>query len=56
MFDIIVNPTAGKGMAKHILEIVEKTFQEKGIEYLKDIAKLNFKNTKKIEDKLKESI
>lgn len=33
MFDIIVNPTAGKGMAKHILEIVEKTFQEKGIEY-----------------------
>ena len=45
-----------KGAGDNVDDVAYIIAKEKGIEYLKDIAKLNFKNTKKVEDKLKESI
>ena len=45
-----------KGAGDNVDDVAYSIAKEKGIDYLKDIAKLNFKNTKKVEEKLKESI
>ena len=45
-----------KGAGVNVDDIAYEIAKEKGIEYLKDIAKFNFKNTKKVEEKLEESI
>ena len=44
-----------KGASNQVDDIAYKIAKDKGIDYLKDIAKLNFKNTQKVEEKLKES-
>ena len=42
-----------KGASDKVDEVAYNIVKEKGIDYLKDIAKLNFKNTSKVEDMLK---
>lgn len=42
-----------KGASDKVDDVAYTIAKEKGMEYLKDIAKLNFKNTKKIADMLK---
>lgn len=44
-----------KGAGVNVDDIAYEIAKEKGIEYLKDIAKFNFKNTKKVEDMIKNS-
>lgn len=48
-----VGITLPKGASDVVDEVAFSIAKEKGIEYLKDIAKLNFKNTKKVEEMLK---
>ena len=42
-----------KGASDKVDEIAYKIAKEKGMDYLKSIVKLNFKNTNKVEDMLK---
>ena len=51
-----LNINLPKGASELVDDVAYKIAKEKGFDYLKNIAKMNFKNTLKVEEKLKEEV